>query len=100
MDEDKSILDMLHSILQFFAHESCGKCVPCRVGTRHLVMLLEKIMAGEHNDSADMDELLKQSELMANTSLCPLGQSPVLPIRSALQHFRKDFEHPANKSGG
>jgi len=100
MDEDKSILDMLHSILLFFGHESCGKCVPCRVGTRHLVMLLEKIMAGEHNDSADMDELLKQSELMAKTSLCPLGQSPVLPIRSALQHFRKDFEHPVNKSGG
>jgi len=100
MDEDKSILDMLHSILRFFGHESCGKCVPCRVGTRHLVMLLEKIMAGEHNDSADMDELLKQSELMAKTSLCPLGQSPVLPIRSALQHFRKDFEHPVNKSGG
>jgi len=100
MDEDKSILDMLYSILRFFGHESCGKCVPCRVGTRHLVMLLEKIIAGEHNDSADMDALLEQSELMAKTSLCPLGQSPVLPIRSALQHFRKDFEHPANQSGG
>jgi NADH:ubiquinone oxidoreductase subunit F (NADH-binding) len=97
MAEDKSILDMLHSILRFFGHESCGKCVPCRVGTRQLFILLEKIIAGEPNNSADIDALLEQSELMAKTSLCPLGQSPVLPIRSALQHFRKEFEHPVIK---
>jgi NADH:ubiquinone oxidoreductase subunit F (NADH-binding) len=88
---------MLHSILRFFEHESCGKCVPCRVGTRQLSILLEKIIAGEPNNSSDIDALLEQSELMAKTSLCPLGQSPVLPIRSALQHFRKEFEHPVIK---
>jgi len=85
---------MLHSILRFFAHESCGKCVPCRVGTRQLIMLLEKIMAGGLNVKADIDALLNQSEIMAATSLCPLGQSPVLPIKSAVRHFRKELEQP------
>ncbi len=100
MDADKSISDMLHSILRFFGHESCGKCVPCRVGTRQLLILLEKIIANGDNNGCDIDAMLEQSELMAKTSLCPLGQSPVLPIRSALQHFRKEFEHPVIKLGG
>jgi len=99
MAEDKSILALLHSILRFFGHESCGKCVPCRVGTHQLFLLLEKIIAGGGNSGSDIDALLEQSELMAKTSLCPLGQSPVLPIRSAIQHFRNDLEHPVNKSG-
>jgi NADH-quinone oxidoreductase subunit F len=92
MAEDKSILDMLHSILRFFGHESCGKCVPCRAGTRHLLILLERIIADGHNsNSSDIDALLEQSELMAKTSLCPLGQSPVLPIKSAVRYFREEL---------
>ena len=94
MAEDKSILDMLHSILRFFGHESCGKCVPCRVGTRQLLILLEKIITDGHdNNSSDIDALLEQAELMAKTSLCPLGQSPVLPIKSAMRYFRNELEH-------
>jgi NADH:ubiquinone oxidoreductase subunit F (NADH-binding) len=94
MAEDKSILDMLHSILRFFRHESCGKCVPCRVGTQQLLILLEKIIAKGDRNGSDLDVLLKQSELMAKTSLCPLGQSPVLPIKSAIRHFRKELINP------
>lgn len=93
MAEDKSILKMLHSILRFFAHESCGKCVPCRVGTRQLLILLEKIITNGQAKSSNIDALLQQSELMAKTSLCPLGQSPVLPIKSAVRHFREEFLH-------
>jgi NADH:ubiquinone oxidoreductase subunit F (NADH-binding) len=94
MAEDKSILDMLHSILRFFGHESCGKCVPCRVGTRQLLILLEKIITDGHdNNSSDIDALLEQAELMAKTSLCPLGQSPVLPIKSAMRYFRNELVH-------
>ena len=97
MDEDKSILDMLHSILRFFGHESCGKCVPCRVGTRQLLILLEKIITdGQDNNSSDIDALLEQAELMAKTSLCPLGQSPVLPIKSAIRYFRNELEQATN----
>jgi NADH:ubiquinone oxidoreductase subunit F (NADH-binding) len=91
MAEDRSIVDMLHSILRFFGHESCGKCVPCRVGTRQLRILMEKIMAAGPGSSSDIDALLAQSKLIAKTSLCPLGQSPVLPIRSAIQHFRNEL---------
>ena len=97
MAEDKPILDMLHSILRFFGHESCGKCVPCRVGTRQLLILLEKIITDGHdNHSSDIDALLEQSELMAKTSLCPLGQSPVLPIKSAIRYFRNELEQTTN----
>jgi NADH:ubiquinone oxidoreductase subunit F (NADH-binding) len=92
MAEDKSILDMLHSILRFFEHESCGKCVPCRVGTRQLRILLEKIVTNGHAKNSNIDALLQQSEIMAKTSLCPLGQSPVLPIKSAVRHFCEELK--------
>jgi NADH:ubiquinone oxidoreductase subunit F (NADH-binding) len=84
---------MLQSILRFFEHESCGKCVPCRVGTRQLLILLEKIITDRQANSSNIDALLQQSELMAKTSLCPLGQSPVLPIKSAVRHFREEIQH-------
>ena len=97
MAEDKSILDMLYSILRFFGHESCGKCVPCRVGTRQLLILLEKIITDGHDTHrSDIDALLEQAELMAKTSLCPLGQSPVLPIKSAIRYFRNELEQTTN----
>jgi NADH:ubiquinone oxidoreductase subunit F (NADH-binding) len=64
------------------------------VGTQQLLFRLEKIIAGGEKNNPDIGPLLEESELMAKTSLCPLGQSPVLPIRSALQHFRNEFEHP------
>jgi NADH:ubiquinone oxidoreductase subunit F (NADH-binding) len=94
MAEDQSILNMLHSILRFFEHESCGKCVPCRVGTKQLLILLEKLNTDGRDKSAYIDALLHQSELMAKTSLCPLGQSPVLPIKSAVRFFRNELQEP------
>ena len=92
MAADKSIREMLHAILRFFEHESCGKCVPCRIGTRQLRILMEKIIADGCANRSDIDALLQQSELMARTSLCPLGQSPVLPIKSAARYFRNELE--------
>ncbi|MEE4114340.1 MAG: NADH-quinone oxidoreductase subunit NuoF [Desulfobacteraceae bacterium] len=94
MSEDQSILTMLDSILRFFEHESCGKCVPCRVGTRQLVDLLDKLEGAEDKRPDHIDALVYQSELMASTALCPLGQSPVLAIRSAVRHFRDELEKP------
>ena len=94
MAEDRSILNMLDSILRFFEHESCGKCVPCRVGTRQLRILLEKLKTDGPANSSYLDKLLYQSEIMAKTSLCPLGQSPVLPIKSAVRYFRSELQRP------
>ena len=91
MAEDKSILDMLNSILRFFHHESCGKCVPCRVGTQQLLMLIEQIQSSHHSRKTIFDELLRHSKIMAKTSLCPLGQSPILAVGSALTHFSHEL---------
>lgn len=94
MSNDQPILTMLASILRFFEHESCGKCVPCRVGTKQLVDLLKRLTGADDNRPDHVDALVYQSELMAKTSLCPLGQSPVLAIKSAVRYFRDELEIP------
>lgn len=88
MAEGDAVYDVLHNCLRFFQHESCGKCVPCRAGTAHLV----KKSIHLRNDPAGSETILKQmvreSEIMAATSLCPLGQSPLLPVESAVRYFK------------
>lgn len=91
MAEDRSIRAMLHSILRFFQHESCGKCVPCRVGTRQLLMLLEQTQDSGGDKPEALSELLHQAKIMAKTSLCPLGQSPILALKSAFTHFGQEL---------
>ena len=79
----------IQAILDFFEHESCGKCVPCRVGTARLAAkaraLVELSASGADGKQkrAALDDMVRDAELIAKTSLCPLGQSPVLPLRSA-----------------
>ena len=79
MDEDTDIVDMLQSVLHFFKHESCGHCVPCRLGTAQLVKIVDRVAASK-GTKKDIDKMLKISEVMRDTSFCPLGQSPVLPF--------------------
>lgn len=88
---DRSILELLNTILRFFQHESCGKCVPCRVGTQQFLILLEQINAARRDRENAFAEMLHHSEIMAKTSLCPLGQSPILAIKSALTHFSHEL---------
>ena len=97
MNEDTSIADMLFSILKFFAHESCGQCSPCRIGTRQLVDLAYKIRSGQ-GGAADLELMVNLSKTMVATSLCPLGQSLIMPVRSAVDHFRNEFLKPINPS--
>jgi len=87
MDEKMSIADVLNSILRFFEHESCGKCVPCRVGSGQLLLLMEEIMTGNSVNWEFTGRLVEQALFMEKTSLCPLGQSHILPIRSAIRFF-------------
>jgi NADH:ubiquinone oxidoreductase subunit F (NADH-binding) len=91
MSEDRSILDMTHSILKFFKHESCGKCVPCRVGMPQMLLLLKQAKDNPEDRKRILDLLLVEAEYMANSSLCPLGQSPIIPIRSLKQYFENQF---------
>jgi len=100
MAEGASIVALLDSILRFFEHESCGKCVPCRVGTRHLVDLIDRLKIGWGDHSADIEALVHQSRMMAKTSLCPLGQSPVLPIDSAVRYFSDELQDPRRQPAG
>lgn len=90
--EDRSIFDMTVSILEFFRHESCGKCVPCRVGTGLLTDMITQ--EGRKKKSARQEALGKmvdEARYMAATSLCPLGQSPILPLESLARYFKNDF---------
>lgn len=89
-DEEKSLKEILHSILKFFKHESCGKCVPCRVGTAKLVDISKKMSKSKNIENL-LQELLLEAQFIAKTSLCPLGQSPILPIRSIINNYRKDL---------
>lgn len=89
-DEDVCPVDFLHNVLAFFEHESCGQCVPCRVGTAQLHYLAKKF-ARRQAKKEDIDTMVKKGRLMKN-ALCALGQSPILPITSMLKYFREEFE--------
>lgn len=89
-DEDTCAVDFLLNILSFFEHESCGQCVPCRVGTSHLHYLAKKFAMREAAPR-DIDAMIDKAQLMKKASLCALGQSPVLPITTILKYFRDEF---------
>ncbi len=89
--EGDSIYDILQNCLRFFRHESCGKCVPCRVGTSLLVRKGVELLNGHSEKMLILQEMEKEAELMAKTSLCPLGQSPILPLKSATRYFAEEL---------
>ncbi len=90
MDESACMVDMLSSVLRFFRHESCGQCVPCRSGTDVLVRLISSLQTGT-GDRYTLDRMVQIVDAMRAASLCPLGQSVALPVRSALAAFRDEF---------
>lgn len=90
MNEETSIVDMLFSTLKFFAHESCGQCSPCRVGTRQLLNLAYNIRRRKGRIE-DIDQMVHLSEALYAASLCPLGQSLIMPVKSAIENFREEF---------
>jgi len=90
-NEDASIVEMLDGILAFFKHESCGQCAPCRGGTLALKSIMGRIRKG-NGQPGDLDRMVEVATTMQAMSLCPLGQSVMLPITSALRHFRGEFE--------
>ena len=88
MGKNRSIPSMLCAILDFFRHESCGKCIPCRVGTVRLANRARELESlPRPTRLAVLKEMVREAELMDRSSLCPLGQSPVLPLRSAAAHL-------------
>lgn len=91
MDEDTCMVDIARFFMEFTQDESCGKCTPCRVGTRRLLEILERICNGEGQDG-DIELLEKLSEEIRTNSLCGLGQGAPNPVISTLKHFRHEYE--------
>ncbi len=91
MDEDNCMVDIAKFFLEFTVDESCGKCVPCRIGTKRLHEMLEKITKGE----ATLEDLDKMEQLcmhIKENSLCGLGQTAPNPVLSTLKFFREEYE--------
>jgi NADH:ubiquinone oxidoreductase subunit F (NADH-binding) len=88
--EGTCMLQLALNVTRFFRNESCGKCVPCRVGSEKIVLLLERILArqGSADDLALIEEL---SETMTLTSICGLGQAAPNPILSVIKYFKDDI---------
>ncbi|MCX7841442.1 MAG: NADH-quinone oxidoreductase subunit F, partial [Anaerolineae bacterium] len=91
MDEDTCMVDIARFFMEFTQDESCGKCVPCRVGTRRMLEILNNICAGKGKPE-DLDLLEELSENIRKGSLCGLGQGAPNPVLSTLQYFREEYE--------
>ena len=90
MDEDTCMVDMAKFFLEFTIDESCGKCTPCRIGTRRLYEILEKITSGK-GELKDLDELEELATHIKTTSLCGLGQTAPNPVLATLRYFRDEY---------
>jgi NADH-quinone oxidoreductase subunit F len=91
MDEDTCMVDMARRIMHFYAHESCGWCIPCREGTTWLRKMLERFHAG-YGREEDIDMLSELSKNILGRSFCPLGDAAAMPTISIVQKWRNEFE--------
>jgi len=91
MDEDNCIVDIAKFFLEFTMDESCGKCSPCRIGTKRMYEILEKITQGRAT-LEDLDTLEELANHIKENSLCALGQTAPNPVLSTLRYFRDEYE--------
>jgi len=90
MDEDNCMVDVAKFYMEFICDESCGKCSPCRIGTKRMLEILTKITKGQAT-LEDLDKLTALAENIKNDSLCALGQTAPNPILSTLAHFKDEY---------
>ena len=91
MDEDTCMVDTARYFMDFIRDESCGKCLACRVGTKRMLEILERITQGE-GVPEDLDMLEELAATLQDTAMCGLGQTAPNPILSTLQYFRDEYE--------
>src|SRR5436190_16841397 len=96
--EDVNIVDATLNIAQFYAHESCGQCTPCREGTLWMEKMLHRIKAG-HGRPEDVDLLFEVADNIDGKTICPLGEAAAWPVKAFLKNYRSEFEQ-ACKNGG
>ncbi len=90
MDETRDIVDVIDRISKFFAHESCGKCTPCREGTQRMHEMLHRVKNGGAV-AGDLDFMERLGSVMSKACLCGLGQAAPAPVLTTLKHFRNDY---------
>ena len=88
---ERDVLAVVCNFLEFFADESCGKCVPCRIGTKRMYEIVKRVTSGEA-ELADIDRLERLAAVVKRTSFCGLGQTAPNPVLSTLTHFRHEYE--------
>ncbi|MBN2286445.1 MAG: NADH-quinone oxidoreductase subunit NuoF [Tissierellales bacterium] len=91
MDEDTCMVDMARFFMEFVQEESCGKCLPCRVGTKRMLEILERITKGEGKEG-DIELLEELGETISQTAICGLGQTAPNPVLSMIRNFREEYE--------
>ncbi len=91
MDENTCMVEVARFFMSFTQRESCGKCVPCREGTKRMLEILERIVAGK-GEMSDLDELQELATMVRSMALCGLGKSAPLPVISTLKRFRDEYE--------
>ena len=97
MDEDNCMVQVARFYLGYMVHESCGKCVPCRIGNKRMLEILDKIVDGK-GTLEDLDQLENLATVIKDTALCGLGQTSPNPVLSTLANFRDEYiEHVVDK---
>jgi NADH-quinone oxidoreductase subunit F len=91
VDDSHSVLEVAIKLAKFYAHESCGKCVPCREGTNWTVKMLDRIQSGEATPM-DLDIMASVQEQIIGNCLCVLGDAMAMPIGSMVEKFRDELE--------
>ena len=91
MDSKTCMVEVARFFMNFTQNESCGKCVPCRGGTKQMLAILERIVAGEGRDG-DIELLLELADMISHTALCGLGKTAALPVVSTIKNFREEYE--------
>ena len=91
MDEDNCMVDIARFYLDFIVDESCGKCAPCRIGTKRMLEILNRIVEGK-GEEGDIEKLENLAETIKSTALCGLGQTAPNPVLSTIKFFRSEYE--------
>ncbi len=91
MDSNTCMVEVARFFMNFTQNESCGKCVPCREGTKRMLEILERIVAGEGRDG-DIELLLELADTISHTALCGLGKTAASPVVSTIKNFREEYE--------
>lgn len=91
MDENTCMVEVARFFMNFTQNESCGKCVPCREGTKRMLEILERIVAG-NGQKGDVELLLDLADTISSTALCGLGKSAAMPVVSTIKNFREEYD--------